>query len=568
MFHKYSQTRQRFSIRKQAIGAASVLIGFGFLMASTPVRADEATLVTNTEVLVTDSVGESDLGTEETVPLTDVTTVSLDEKPVSDATASLDMTETEVLEKSEPEKEIMKDLPPVTESTVSTVSVSDQTESDTKDSVLVDVEELDPELATTEKIEEVPEVTTERSAARGDDYPWRAANPNTQPYDTYGYNIRQCASFVAFRLRETNKLDFPRAYGDARAWGERARQEGYRVDMTPAIGAVAWYGPSAFGGDPRYGHVAWVSDVRGDDVEIEEYNYNYSLAYRKGVIKRHQVSGYIHFKDLVVASSSGSTSGAESTTTTNLPSSGVFRFTEMKGIKSEPKLSSPDIAYYNQGQTVNYDKTLKADGYEWISYLSYAGNRRYIPINKLSTVTKPQTSAQPILSGHISTRNQNNQAGTFEVVISNVSSPKGLVEVKVPTWSTKDGQDDIVWYKATKQSDGTYTVPVSIANHKYNRGEYNIHLYYMQNDGNLVGVGVATTTVEEASSIPNQSLPSSGQYIFKVRSGVKSSPSLSSPDLAYYEVGQTVNYDRVLTAEGRQWISYISFSGNRRYIAI
>lgn len=43
---------------------------------------------------------------------------------------------------------------------------------------------------------------------------------------------------------------------------------------------------------------------------------------------------------------------------------------------------------------------------------------------------------------------------------------------------------------------------------------------------------------------------------------------MSSPELAYYDAGNTVNYDRVLTNEGHTWISYLSYSGNRRYIAI
>ena len=43
---------------------------------------------------------------------------------------------------------------------------------------------------------------------------------------------------------------------------------------------------------------------------------------------------------------------------------------------------------------------------------------------------------------------------------------------------------------------------------------------------------------------------------------------MSSPELAYYDAGQTVTYDRKLEADGHQWISYLSFAGNRRYIAI
>ena len=98
--------------------------------------------------------------------------------------------------------------------------------------------------------------------------------------------------------------------------------------------------------------------------------------------------------------------------------------------------------------------------------------------------------------GTISVVNNNKDTGTFDVVISDVYSPKGVRTVQVPIWSETDGQDDIRWYEATRQSNGTYTVNVQATNHKNSTGLYNIHLYYILNDGSQVGVGGTTTTVE------------------------------------------------------------------------
>ena len=98
--------------------------------------------------------------------------------------------------------------------------------------------------------------------------------------------------------------------------------------------------------------------------------------------------------------------------------------------------------------------------------------------------------------GTISVVNNNNDTGTFDVIISDVYSPKGVRTVQVPIWSEKDGQDDIRWYEATRQANGTYTVNVQATNHKNSTGLYNIHLYYILNDGSQVGVGGTTTTVE------------------------------------------------------------------------
>ena len=98
--------------------------------------------------------------------------------------------------------------------------------------------------------------------------------------------------------------------------------------------------------------------------------------------------------------------------------------------------------------------------------------------------------------GTISVVNNNKDTGTFDVVISDVYSSKGVRTVQVPIWSEKDGQDDIRWYEATRQANGTYAVNVQATNHKNSTGLYNIHLYYILNDGSQVGVGGTTTTLE------------------------------------------------------------------------
>ena len=106
--------------------------------------------------------------------------------------------------------------------------------------------------------------------------------------------------------------------------------------------------------------------------------------------------------------------------------------------------------------------------------------------------------AKNALSGTITIANNNPETGTFDVIVSNVGAPYGVREVKVPIWSSVNGQDDIIWYTAARQSDGTYKVTVKATDHKRSTGEYNIHLYYVQHDGQLVGVTGTTTTVSMA----------------------------------------------------------------------
>ena len=99
-------------------------------------------------------------------------------------------------------------------------------------------------------------------------------------------------------------------------------------------------------------------------------------------------------------------------------------------------------------------------------------------------------------TGIISVVNNNKDTGTFDVIIKDVYSPKGVQTVQVPTWSDKDGQDDIRWYEATRQANGDYKISVKASDHKNSTGKYHVHLYYIQDDGSRVGVGTATTDVE------------------------------------------------------------------------
>ena len=42
--------------------------------------------------------------------------------------------------------------------------------------------------------------------------------------------------------------------------------------------------------------------------------------------------------------------------------------------------ASPELAYYDKGMSVRYDKVLTADGHTWLSYTTYSGARRYVDI--------------------------------------------------------------------------------------------------------------------------------------------------------------------------------------------
>ena len=246
------------------------------------------------------------------------------------------------------------------------------------------------------------------------------------------------------------------------------------------------------------------------------------------------------------------------TTSYSLPASGSYTFTARTSIKTEPRVASPELAYYDAGMSVNYDKIVSGDGYQWLSYLSYNGNRRYVAVAELA-----QQESKP--SGTINIENLSNLG--FDVHITNVSGgDKAIQGVSVPVWTAKDGQDDLVWHQADRQSDGSYKVRINVSDHKSEAGEYIVHLYYVQ-DGKMVGIGGTSTTVP-VQNATRHNLPASGSYTFTARTGIKAEPRVASPELAYYDAGMSVNYDKIVNGDGYEWLSYLSYNGNRRYVAV
>ena len=159
-----------------------------------------------------------------------------------------------------------------------------------------------------------------------------------------------------------------------------------------------------------------------------------------------------------------------------------------------------DIIWYTPTRQVDgsYTVTAKASDHEnadgqyeaQVFYVDAKGQNKFVKKDFIDFKNQSRPTASLLI------QNNNKDAGTFDVIIKDVYSPKGVRTVQVPTWSDKDGQDDIRWYEATRQANGDYKVSVKASDHKNSTGKYHVHLYYIQNDGSRVGVGTTTTEVE------------------------------------------------------------------------
>ncbi|HEN6255294.1 TPA: SH3 domain-containing protein [Streptococcus agalactiae] len=256
---------------------------------------------------------------------------------------------------------------------------------------------------------------------------------------------------------------------------------------------------------------------------------------------------------------------------------GNYTFSHKVEVKNEAKVASPTQFTLDKGDRIFYDQILTIEGNQWLSYKSFNGVRRFVLLGKASSVEKtedkekvsPQPQARITKTGRLTISNETTTG--FDILITNIKDDNGIAAVKVPVWTEQGGQDDIKWYTAVTTGNGNYKVAVSFADHKNEKGLYNIHLYYQEASGTLVGVTGTKVTVAGTNSSQEpieNGLAKTGVYNIIGSTEVKNEAKISSQTQFTLEKGDKINYDQVLTADGYQWISYKSYSGVRRYIPV
>lgn len=689
----FGREEQRFGIRKYSVGVASVLIASVLFMGGQAVAADD---VVSADAISTETVA-------------DVQKESETSSAISESNVQADVTtedeNTEVVTSDETDEQavnqaINQDADGNQSEEAADVAKEEQVEESnaTGTSEAREVESNENEVVTINVAQASKNVQTNQARVFEESkIPVTANNLPNQGYYTYTKqtevkNTPKASAPVAFYANAGDRIFYDQVLSeDGYQWISYKSYSGQRryaaiQKLTPTVvqklsGKINIQNVSSQGfevlvtdvSDPN-GVVTvkvpvWTDKNDQDDIiwydGVKQTNGDYKVSVKTAEHKGETGNYNVH---LYYLEQSGKMQGIEGKKVTvpekttgaqNIPEQASYTFNEVVEVKNEPKMSAPTEFTFEKGFKLGYyDKVLETDNHQWISYVSYGGVRRYIPIATLKTqaptgkvdiqnhangdfdvivsdvsdsngikavkvpvwtVKNDQddiiwydavkqsdgtykvnvklsdhknergdynvhlyyqepdgkmrgvlgtktTVAEAKLSGQLAITNQSTQG--FDVIISEVSNPGGVKSVKVPVWSTQGGQDDIIWYNATKQTDGTYKVTVNVNNHKNNFGEYNVHLYYEQTDGSLKGVAGTRTTVEAPKVQPTPTMPQSGTYVFTSPKEVKSQPRLSAPTEFTLDKGYQVRYDQALTADGHQWISYVSYGGLRRYVLI
>lgn len=84
----------------------------------------------------------------------------------------------------------------------------------------------------------------------------------------------------------------------------------------------------------------------------------------------------------------------------------------------------------------------------------------------------------------------------YEVSVEGVS--RTVSEVRFPTWTENNGQDDLInpWIRGEKVNDTTWKIRIPFADHNFETGNYFTHIYSFDKYGALNGIGGTTVEVK------------------------------------------------------------------------
>ena len=127
-------------------------------------------------------------------------------------------------------------------------------------------------------------------------------------------------------------------------------------------------------------------------------------------------------------------------------------------------------------------------------YLTDKKGRRAPIYGLTATLPAPVKDSLPIIKTAVAS----NITSSGYDVTATFDAPAGVVSVLMPTWTEKNGQDDLVWHNASVSGNAA-TFHVNVSQHGWESGKYITHIYVKSKNGESKPVPVYVT-VPAASS--------------------------------------------------------------------
>ena len=234
---------------------------------------------------------------------------------------------------------------------------------------------------------------------------------------------------------------------------------------------------------------------------------------------------------------------------------GTFFPSQAVQVRSTPSQTGEVVASYQSGENFAYDSYVVNEGYVWLSYASYSGSRRYVAWRKVNGEK----------FGSIDSLNDGHNTGPVNLVKQNgVFYPNQTVNVRnLPNMNSSK--------VAEYHSGEHFSYDSYVTNDGY------IWLSYASYSGERRYVAWRKVGGETYGSIdkPNEAngtkdvkrVQESGVFYPSQTVNVRDFPSSQAPVISQYHKGESISYDSYTVCDGYVWLSYISYSGERRYVA-
>ena len=96
---------------------------------------------------------------------------------------------------------------------------------------------------------------------------------------------------------------------------------------------------------------------------------------------------------------------------------------------------------------------------------------------------------------HITTWGNTHITIPLPVIVYNIANDDSIASVTAAVWHNED-QSDLQWVELPQNEDGTYSTNVNIANFNFVLGEYHIHVYAVNTDGQQYFLGEGIGSVQ------------------------------------------------------------------------
>lgn len=96
-----------------------------------------------------------------------------------------------------------------------------------------------------------------------------------------------------------------------------------------------------------------------------------------------------------------------------------------------------------------------------------------------------------------------NNPNQFTISTVGYAGESGIGKVYFPTWTERNGQDDIHWYVGAMNNSGEYSVTVDNKDHGFETGIYNVHTYFYGLRGELLKTYTAIQKLEPTTPTIN-----------------------------------------------------------------